>query len=433
MSITPKLQNAVPHCGQPSKSEQTRETILAAAAQFFRNEGYNAATMRKIAKVANMEAGSIYYHFSSKEEILGEVLELGLRRLYDEASRVLAKAKAQDKEFRQVLYELVDTHLTFLLTESDFTSANIRNFPTLTEGLRQRHRPLRRAYSDLWNEFLTEAQQNGSVRDDIAIRPVRQFVLGALNWAVEWYDTERFPVTTLTERVTRLLLDGVVTDGHALAFVPRHDDQQVFEPEVDTNKAARTRKQVLSAAARIIRDRGYKAATMRAISTEAGIEAGSIYYHFGSKDDILDEVLDLGLRDLLEGVGRTASGREQFPDSLSRIAAAIDTHMECLFQASEFASANIRIYGLLPKEVRARHWPVRNEYAQLWDRILKDAQDSGCLRSDIRIVPLRQFMLGALNWTVEWFDPKKAGKKGNISLAELVEVLQKLLLGGLSK
>ena len=172
---------------------------------------------------------------------------------------------------------------------------------------------------------------------------------------------------------------------------------------------------------------------MRAISTEAGIEAGSIYYHFGSKDDILDEVLDLGLRDLLKGVTRTVSDWEKFPDDLSRMSAAIKTHMECLFQASEFTSANIRIYGQLPSNVRARHWPVRHEYAQLWDRILKDAQDSGCLRSDIRIVPLRQVMLGALNWTVEWFDPKKAGQEGNISLPELVEILQKLLLGGLSK
>ncbi len=433
MNMTPKPQSAVLHDGQPSKSEQTRETILAAAAQFFCNEGYNAATMRKIAKVANLEAGSIYYHFSSKEDILGEVLELGLRRLYDEASRVLAEAEAQGKNFRQVLTELVDTHLTFLLTESDFTSANIRNFPTLRDDLRQRHRPLRRAYSDLWNEFLTKAQQNGSVRDDIEIRPVRQFVLGALNWTVEWYDTERFSVATLSERVTRLLLDGMAKKEQALVLAPRHGDQQILEPEGGVNKAARTRKQVLSAAARIIRDRGYKAATMRAISTEAGIEAGSIYYHFGSKDEILDEVLDLGLRDLLEGVARTASDREQFPDDLSRIAAAIGTHLECLFQASEFTSANLRIYGQLPKEVRARHWPVRNEYAQLWDRILQDAQDSGSLRSDIRIVPLRQVMLGALNWTVEWFDLEKAGRKGNISLAELTEILQKLLLGGLTK
>jgi TetR/AcrR family transcriptional regulator, cholesterol catabolism regulator len=407
--------------------------ILSAAARYFRYEGYSAATMRKIAKFADMEAGSIYYHFLSKEEILGEVLELGLRRLYDETLCVLDEAKAQDKNFRKVLSEMVETHLTFLLSESDFTSANIRNFSMLPEELRRKHRPLRRAYSDLWSSFLTEAQLNGSVRTDIAIKPVRQFVLGALNWTVEWYDAERYPVAALSERVTKLLLDGMATKGHPLVLVSQLEHRQISDPQADTNKAARTRQQVLKAAARIIRDRGYKAATMRVISNEAGIEAGSIYYHFGSKEGILDEVLDKGLRTLLQEVAKTVSIREHYPNDLSRVANAIDTHMECLFQGSEFSSANLRIYGQLPSDVRSRHWPVRHKYAQLWDRILKDAQKSGELRSDIKIVPLRQVMLGALNWTVEWFDPAKSGQEGNISLSELVEVLQKLLFGGMSK
>jgi AcrR family transcriptional regulator len=298
--------------------------------------------------------------------------------------------------------------------------------------LRQKHRPLRRAYSDLWNGFLTEAQQNGCVRTDIAIKPVRQFVLGALNWTVEWYDAERYPVATLSERVTKLLLEGMATKGHSPVLTPKLDRKQFSDPEADYIEAGQTRQQVLSAAAGIIRDRGYKAATMRAISSVAGIEAGSIYYHFRSKDDILDEVLDKGLRVLLREVTRTVSNREQEED-LRIVADAIKVHMECLFQVSEFTSANIRIYGQLPSDVRARHWPIRHEYALLWDRILENAQKSSCLRPDIRIVPLRQVMLGALNWTVEWFDPAKAGHEGNISLSELVEILQKLLLAGLSK
>lgn len=432
MAMDYKNLKPLPQDGQQSKSEQTRAMILAAAARYFRYQGYNAATMRKIAKFANMEAGSIYYHFSSKEDILDEVLELGLRRLYNESRQVLAKAKAQNKDFRQTLSAMVNTHLTFLLSESDFTSANIRNFPTLSEELRRKHRPLRRAYSDLWNVFLTEAQQNGCVRTDIAIKPVRQFVLGALNWTVEWYDAERYPVAALSERVTKLLLDGMAIKGHPPVLASKLDHKQFSNPEASSNKAAQTRRQVLSAAAGIIRDRGYKAATMRAISSEAGIEAGSIYYHFRSKDDILDEVLDKGLRVLLREVTRTVSNREQEED-LRIVADAIKVHMECLFQVSEFTSANIRIYGQLPSDVRARHWPIRHEYALLWDRILENAQKSGCLRPDIRIVPLRQVMLGALNWTVEWFDPAKAGHEGNISLSELVEILQKLLLAGLSK
>ncbi len=415
-----------------SKAEQTRDQIVVAAARHFRNDGYNAATMRKIAELAGMEAGSIYYHFSSKEEILGEVLEIGLRRLYDEVKKILADAKEQRAGFRETFSKLIDTHIAFLLTESDFTSANIRNYPTLPKELRKLHRPLRRAYSDLWNDFLLAAQNDGTIRADIAISPLRQFVLGALNWTVEWYDADRYPVSALSERITKLLLEGMATKkGPPLEFTPADKKQQPLETGPAKNKAARTRALILSAAARVIRDRGYKSATMRAISQEAGIEAGSVYYHFRSKEAILDQVLDLGLRSLLEGVSETVSEPHVFANELDKIAAAIETHMAYLFQASEFTSANIRIYGQLPRDVRTRHWPVRHEYAVLWDGILEGAQKGGCIRSDIKIVPLRQVMLGALNWTVEWFDPAKGDQEDYYTLPELTGMLQKLLLGGL--
>jgi len=420
--------------GSQSKSDQTRATIVAAAARHFRYDGYSASTMRKIADLAEMEAGSIYYHFESKEELLAEVLDLGLKRLYENTRQTLIEARTLKHDFRQIFAKLINTHLTFLLTESDFASANIRNFPTLPEELRKMHRPLRRAYSELWNDFLTDAQSEGCIRTDIEIAPLRQFVLGAMNWTVEWYDTDRYPVSDLSERMTKLLLEGMAAKKERpLVFAPTDQDQYLNDTPEAGKKAARTRAKVLSAAALIIRDRGYKAATMRAIAQETGIEAGSVYYHFGAKEDILDKVLDLGIRDLLTGVSQTVSDAYSYPDDLSKVAAAIETHMKFLFQVSEFTSANIRIYGQLPKDVRARHWPVRHEYAQLWDSILANAQKSGSIRSDIKIVPLRQVMLGALNWTVEWFDPEKGGQDNYYSLQELTGMLQKLLLGGLLK
>ena len=86
---------------------------------------------------------------------------------------------------------------------------------------------------------------------------------------------------------------------------------------------------------------------------------------------------------------------------------------------------------MLPKELRARHRDIRLEYARLWDRILHEAQEDGEIRPDIKIVPLRQVMLGALNWTVEWFDPNKAGMEGYLSLPEFSQMLIALLLEGI--
>jgi hypothetical protein len=65
--------------------------------------------------------------------------------------------------------------------------------------------------------------------------------------------------------------------------------------------------------------------------------------------------------------------------------------------------------------------------------MLSDAQQSGAVRKDIQIVPLRQVMLGALNWTVEWFDPRKAGLEGYHTRSEFSDMLVRLLFNGISE
>lgn len=414
-----------------SRSVQTRQAILLAAAKLFSNEGYNATTMRRIAEAAKLEAGSIYYHFKSKDQILDDVLDMGVRQLYEQIREIVERARAEGDPLRMTFAQLVDAHLRFLLKESDFTSANIRNFPMLSDKRRRAHRPLRQAYAQLWRSFLQRHQDAGDLRSDIPAVLVSQFVLGAMNWTAEWYDSKRYPVSVLSERLSKLLLDGMCTNrvGAASVSVESIGPADGLEPK---GKAERTRHQILRAAARILRESGYKAATMRRVASEAGLEAGSVYYHFGSKEEVLDEVLDLGLRDLLKGVNHAITAWPDKEDHVNRIATAIATHMVYLFRASEFTSANIRIYGMLPEEIRSRHRAIRHEYAKVWDQLLREAQAGGALRSDIKVVPLRQAMLGALNWTVEWFDPGKCNRRGYYTLPAFTDLIIKLLLDGIS-
>jgi TetR/AcrR family transcriptional regulator, cholesterol catabolism regulator len=426
------MEEILPHSpgDEPyGKSVQTRRAILLAAAKLFSKEGYNATTMRRIAEAANLEAGSIYYHFGSKDQILDEVLDIGVRQLYEQIRGIVERSAAEGDPFRKTFAQLVDTHLCFLLKESDFTSANIRNFPMLSDKRRRAHRPLREAYAQLWRSFLQHHQDD--LRGDISVTLVSQFILGAMNWTAEWYDSERYPVSLLSERLSKLLLDGMCTKrgGTVRKSVESLDLTDGLEP---AGKAERTRHQILRTAARILRESGYKAATIRRVASEAGLEAGSVYYHFGSKEEILDEVLDLGLRDLLNGVSHAAAIWPNKEDHRNRIATAIATHMAYLFRVSEFTSANIRIYGMLPEGIRSRHRPVRHQYAKVWDRLLREAQTAGALRSDIKVVPLRQAMLGALNWTVEWFDPGKGDQRGYYTLSAFTDLLIKMLLDGIS-
>lgn len=190
------------------KSERSRDLILQSAAQLFRRQGFSATTLRQIAARAKIKAGSIYYHFDSKDEILEEVLDLGLRHVFETVKNAVDHAGKVSERRRIGL--AIEAHLTALLETSDFTSANIRIYGQLPEHLKKPHRPLRRAYAEYWDRLFLNARQAGELRADIEVVPLRMFVLGALNWTIEWFRLEsRDAVLELASRTEMLIFEGV--------------------------------------------------------------------------------------------------------------------------------------------------------------------------------------------------------------------------------
>ena len=77
-----------------SKPTPTRTEILEAAASIIVESGYEGCTMRAVAARVNMKAGSLYYHFPSKEDIVGEILNLGIEDLYESVQAELSRTPA---------------------------------------------------------------------------------------------------------------------------------------------------------------------------------------------------------------------------------------------------------------------------------------------------------------------------------------------------
>lgn len=191
-----------------AKSDKSRDAILSAAAGLFRRQGYSATTLRQIADAAHIQAGSIYYHFDSKEAILQEVLHRGLQHVYDSV-KAAVKA-AGDAPYRRRIALAIEAHLMALLETSEFTSANIRIYGQLPEHLKKGHRPLRRAYAKYWDKLFLEARRAGEIRADIDLVPLRVFVIGALNWTIEWFRLDsKDAVFKLAKRTELLIFDGV--------------------------------------------------------------------------------------------------------------------------------------------------------------------------------------------------------------------------------
>lgn len=168
-----------------------------------------------------------------------------------------------------------------------------------------------------------------------------------------------------------------------------------------------TRRLLLTSAARLIRNQGYSATTVRQIAGAAGIQAGSVYYHFGSKEEMLLEILDAGINAVQNSVNARLATLSEDASSRLKIAAAVEGHLFGLLEHGDFTSANIRNYGQLPVNLRKANQKLRRSYSDFWDELLTEAAVNGELRPGIDIHLARLVVLGAVNWTVEWYDPKK--------------------------
>ncbi len=189
------------------KAERTRRRILEAAGCLFRERGVRGTTMRAIAAAAGMQAGSIYYHFSSKEEILEEILDRGTRA----AIRALEAALAGDdgKSCRARMELAIRAHLGAVLEHSLETGAEARLYAELPEALRRRQRARRRHYGKLWDRLLSEAQTCGEIHPEVALLPLRFLLLGALNSTAQWYPRGRIDPDRFADFLVRFLFDGI--------------------------------------------------------------------------------------------------------------------------------------------------------------------------------------------------------------------------------
>jgi len=152
---------------KPSKNDvdgpATRERVLLEAARLFRHHGYAATTLREVADAAGVKAGSIYYHFESKEQILGEVLDKGITIVAD-AVRTRIGALPESALWRDRIAAGIEGHLWGMLHYGDFTSANIRIYGQIPTSAKNRHRVVRRAYADYWDQLFESALASGELR-----------------------------------------------------------------------------------------------------------------------------------------------------------------------------------------------------------------------------------------------------------------------------
>ena len=190
------------------KSERTRQRILDAAARTFRNKGFAGTTLNDIADAAQLRAGSIYYHFDSKERLLEEVLDIGIARVTAAVKRADEALPPETPPAERIRLG-IEAHPRSLLHEGEYTSATFRIFWQAPPDARARVLSRRRGYADHWRGLLHAAREAGALDPDRDLGLARMFLFGALNWSVEWYDPRRGTIEAFVREAAEIFLHGI--------------------------------------------------------------------------------------------------------------------------------------------------------------------------------------------------------------------------------
>jgi AcrR family transcriptional regulator len=160
------------------------------------------------------------------------------------------------------------------------------------------------------------------------------------------------------------------------------------------------RDEILRAAARMFRARGYADTGMRDIAEAADLSPANLYHYFRGKDEILFYCQDRALDRMLASV---VEARRRERSAPARLRAVLDAHLRTMLDEVAGATAHLQV-DALPAGLRDRIVRKRDRYERAVRRILTDGIRRGeCTAADPALAA--RAMLGALNWTVTWFDP----------------------------
>ncbi len=193
------------------KVAKSRKLILDTAAALFNRYGFDATPLREIASTANMKAGSLYYHFESKEALILEVLNIGIENIHQNVQNRISSLP-DDSPFSIILEEAIKGHLEALLEKGNYTSANIRHYGQISESIRRLSLDVRNNYEELWRSLLEEGMRNGEIKGDVDLKILRLSLLGMLNRTIEWYRKEgkgRSSVDEIATKQASFILEGI--------------------------------------------------------------------------------------------------------------------------------------------------------------------------------------------------------------------------------
>ncbi|MCW2786580.1 MAG: kstR2 3 [Marmoricola sp.] len=193
----------------------------------------------------------------------------------------------------------------------------------------------------------------------------------------------------------------------------------------DPESVPSRRDELLTIAAGLFAERGFKNTTVRDIADAAGILSGSLYHHFDSKESMVDELLDTFQTELWTKYDAIEASDLTPKNKLEAVVRASfeaigEHHSEvAIFQSDALYLATFERFGYLIERNR--------KFRTLWTGLLEAGVASGELRADLDVALVYRFLRDTVWVAVRWYRPG-----GTLTPADVADQYLTILLEGIN-
>lgn len=179
------------------------------------------------------------------------------------------------------------------------------------------------------------------------------------------------------------------------------------------------RGRVLAGAAYLFYKQGYDKTTVRQLGDFIGIQSGSLFHHFKSKDDILATVME---QTIIYNFARLQDAAQQSLHPTEQLHALIKAELISITGDTGAAMAVlVHEWSALSDKKQAHLLSMRQEYEQIWITVIEQLRKQGKIKHDAFV--WRRLLGGAIAWTVTWYKPQ-----GKVTIDELTQMVWEMAI-----
>ncbi|AZR72697.1 hypothetical protein BBF96_04400 [Anoxybacter fermentans] len=188
------------------QSNKTRENILKAAMELFAEKGFHETSMAAIAKRAGLGKGTLYWHFSSKDELFKQLISEKGEGLFRQLRELLNQKFSPEK----ILKEFIRIKLIFMIENRELSQILLNNMQFTDQEFKlklfQRHKEMVQELQKIIQRGMDEGIfRRGSSRDTAVA------IIGMINSmnSILFFEDEDIDITEKVEFLYRMIMCGI--------------------------------------------------------------------------------------------------------------------------------------------------------------------------------------------------------------------------------